>query len=144
MRGKILVVHAESLGDDVFSYQDDQGWQYHWNITKARNLAEARDDLKPISLKDYGITVEFIRSQYTNLDEAHAMTADLSNPLLFLPLEGKVCLADGWHRLYRAAVEGIDVLPAYFLTQEEVDDVLICTLPPGKGLDWGQPKPSAS
>jgi hypothetical protein len=139
MKDTVVVIVADSAHDKIFSYEDSQGLQHHWNITKGIKLAQARDDLHPISLKELGITVPFIHSQYTNLDEAYALTTDLTRPLLFVPLGDKVCLVDGWHRLYRAVVEGVDILPAYFLTQEEADAVLICTLPPDQGLDWGQP-----
>lgn len=144
MTGNILVIAIESLHDEIFSYEDSQGLQYHWNVTKGRRLAEARNDVRLFSLTDHGITIPFIHSQYTNLDETYALTTDLMRPILFIPIGDKVCLADGWHRLFRAAVEGVDILPAYFLTEEEASTVLICTLPPGEGLDWGQPKPPAS
>lgn len=144
MTNDILVIAIESLHDEIFSYEDSTGLQYHWNVTMGRRFAEARNEVRRFSLTEHGITIPFIHSQYTNLDEAYALTTDLSRPILLIPIGDKVCLADGWHRLYRAATEGIDILPAYFLTEEEAGTVLICTLPPGEGLDWGQPKPAAS
>jgi hypothetical protein len=144
MKGNILVIAIESLHDEIFSYEDSQGFQYHWNITMGRRIAEVRNEVRFFSLKDHGINIPFIHSQYTNLNEAYALTTDLKRPILLIPIGDKVCLADGWHRLFRAAVEGIDIMPAYFLTEEEASTVLICTLPPGEGLDWGQPNPAAS
>ena len=58
---------------------------------------------------------------------------------MFVPVDDKVRLIDGWHRLLKAVLTGVDILPAYFLTQEEADACLVCCLPPGQGLDWGQP-----
>lgn len=51
---------------------------------------------------------------------------------------------DGWHRLLKAALLGVDVLLAYILTQEEADSILVLKLPPGKGVDWGQKSKHAS
>jgi len=144
MNDRILIIDLDSLRSEIFSYEDHRGWQYHWDVTLGRQLAEARNDVRRFSLKEHGINIPFIHSQYTNLNEAYALTTDLGRPILLIPIGDKVCLADGWHRLFRAAVEGVDILPAYFLTEEEASTVLICTLPPGEGLDWGQPKTAAS
>jgi hypothetical protein len=144
MNNNILIIAVESLHDEIFSYEESTGFQYHWNVTMGRRLAEARNDVRRFSLQEHGITIPFIHSQYTNLNEAYALTTDLSRPILLIPIGDKFCLADGWHRLFRAVMEGVDILPAYFLTEEEAGTVLICTLPPGEGLDWGQPKPPAS
>ena len=57
------------------------------------------------------------------------------NPLI--PFQGKDQLVDGWHRLYLAALMGVDELLAYFLTQEEADACLIARLPPGRGFALG-------
>ena len=66
------------------------------------------------------------------------MTKDLSKPLLFVPFKDSHQLIDGWHRLFKAATTGVDVLPALVLTQEDADASLIVRLAPGQGLDWGQ------
>jgi hypothetical protein len=63
---------------------------------------------------------------------------------LFVPFRKKCQLIDGWNRLFKAAVLGVDTLPAYFLTQKEADACLVCTLPPGEGIDWGQKSVSAA
>ena len=64
-----------------------------------------------------------------------AMKRTAAAALLFVPYRGKVQLVDGWHRLYRALMTGIDLLPAYILTPEETQQILVCCLPPGKGFD---------
>ena len=42
--------------------------------------------------------------------------------------------------MFKASMLGVDELFANFLTQEEADACLVCKLPPGRGIDWGQPK----
>ena len=39
---------------------------------------------------------------------------------------------------YKAVVYGIATLPAYLLSDEEAEAILVGRLPPGQGLDWGQ------
>ncbi|GIG57366.1 hypothetical protein Lfu02_17380 [Longispora fulva] len=59
-----------------------------------------------------------------HVDPAYAMTADLEKPLIMLqPGPGTVVVGDGWHRVYRAVVEGRRQLPAYLLTVEETEEV---------------------
>jgi hypothetical protein len=41
-------------------------------------------------------------------------------------------LADGWHRIARAVLEGVAELPAYLLTQEASDAYLLLYLPSSK------------
>lgn len=132
-------VSIRCLTDQVYSMEDEQGGgQWHWNVSEGRRLAEARGELFTISLQQLGVTVEFIRRQYHDMDEAYALTTDLSQPLLFVPFGGKDQLVDGWNRLFKAAFLGVDELLAYFLTAEEADACLLCQFPPGQGVDWGQ------
>jgi hypothetical protein len=64
------------------------------------------------------------------LDRAYAMTTDLAEPLIIaaVPLSSLSAaynvLLDGWHRLYRAYVEGIASLPGWALTDDETLTVL--------------------
>ena len=140
VRGDGAVLRIRSMADQVYSFEAKDGWQYHWSITEARERAEARGELFTVSLSEMGATPDFIRRQYDGLDEAYALTTDLSQPLLFVPFCGKSQLIDGWHRLFKAAILGVDEMLAYFLTEEEADAVLVCKLPPGQGLNWGQRK----
>src|ERR1051325_1946903 len=134
------VLQIKNLTDQVYSLEDEQGWQYHWSVTEAKARPEARGELYTVSLSDMGVTPEKVRERYDGLDEAYAMTTDLTRPLIFVPFAGKDQLIDGHHRLFKAAMLGVDELFAYFLTQEEADACLVCKLPPGKGIDWGQKK----
>ena len=128
----------ENLFDEVFSTEDLQGTQYHWNVTQGRAIAEKRGVVHTVSLSQMGVTIERIREQYDGMNEFYALTTDLTKPLLFVPLKGEDQLVDGWNRLFHAAFLGVDELPALILTQEEADRCLMCTLPPEHGIDWGQ------
>ena len=131
-------VFLGSVLDQVYSFEDDDGTQYHWSVAEASRRALLRGQYWTVSLSEIGLTCDSIRARYQGLDEAHAMTKDLSKPLLFVPFGGSHQLIDGWHRLFKAATAGVDVLPALVLTQEDADASLIVRLAPGHGLDWGQ------
>lgn len=135
-----------SLFDQVYSMQDEDETQYHWSVTEATRRALFGATYVDFSLSEAGITVDVVRRLYTGMDEAHALTRDLSRPLLFVPFKGSHQLIDGWHRLFRAATEGVDILPALLLSQQDADASLVIKLPPGNGIDWGQngPAPVAS
>jgi hypothetical protein len=128
------IVHLGSAFDQVFSYDTEDGWQYHWSVSEARKRAEATGVLAEISLSETGMTRELIRSLYPDLDERRALTRDLTQPLLFLPFYGQHVLIDGWHRTYKALLTGVDVLPCYLLSERDRDACLIIALPPGQTL----------
>jgi len=131
-------VFLGSLLDQVYSFEDNDGTQYHWSVAEATRRAKVRGAYWTVSLSEIGLTCESIRARYQDLDEAHALTRDLNAPLLFVPFKDSHQLIDGWHRLFKAAATGVDVLPALVLTQEDADASLIVRLAPGHGLDWGQ------
>jgi len=131
-------VFLGSLLDQVYSFEDDDGAQYHWSVAEASRRAMQRGQFWTVSLSEIGLTCNSIRARYQGLNEAHALTRDLNQPLLFVPFNGSHQLIDGWHRLFKAAATGVDVLPALVLTQEDADASLIVRLAPGQGLDWGQ------
>jgi hypothetical protein len=126
-----------SLWDEVFSLNTPDGWQYTWNVTHGRRIAEARGELTFFSPKQWDITPAAVLEMYCDLDADYAMTTDLSKPLLFLVFHGKPQLADGWHRLYKAAVLGVETVPAYLLTEEEGESILMLSLPPGHAMSLG-------
>lgn len=135
-------LEIKSLVDQIFSLETPSGWQFHWSVSEARRYAEARGELLPLSLSEYQMTLERLRKHYPDVDETYALTTDLTEPLLFVPLENAIQLIDGFHRVAKALLTNVDILPAYFLTQEEADACLVCSLPPGKGMDWGQAEPT--
>jgi hypothetical protein len=136
-----VLLPARSLDDQVFSMDDaDSGLTYHWNASEGRRMAERRGDILDFCPSDFGIDLAHIRERYQKLDEAYAMFTDLTVPLLFVPFAGSgssgsdhptAQLIDGWHRLFKAVVTGAEVLPAYLLTQEEADRILIGKTPLG-------------
>jgi len=142
------IVELGSNVDQVYSYETDAGWQYHWSIVEATKRAKARGELTSISLSDVGMTQEMVRLMNRSLDEAYALTTDLLKPVLFVPfyperddktspVQGKVhVLIDGWHRVFHALCIGVDVLPCYVLTEADTDASLVIKLPPGKGLSF--------
>src|ERR1700685_1537666 len=121
--------------EQVFSYEDGDGTQYFWRVSAGYAFAHARNEIESLSLSQCGMTLEQLLRQYTGLDLAYALTTDLTAPLLLVPLRDEFVLIDGSHRAAKALLLGIDTLPAYFLTQEEADAILLLTLPPGAGLD---------
>jgi len=131
-------VFLGSLLDQVYSFEDDDGWQYHWSVAEATRRALVRGEYWTVCLSEIGLSCESIRARYQDLDEAHALTRDLSRPLLLVPFKQSHQLIDGWHRLFKAAKTGVDVLPALALSQEDADASLVVRLAPGHGLDWGQ------
>ena len=131
-------VFLGSLLDQVYSFEDDDGTQYHWSVAEASRRALQRGQYWTVCLSEIGLSCQSIRARYQGLDEAHAMTRDLGQPLLFVPFKDSHQLIDGWHRLFKAAATGVDVLPALVLTPEDADASLIVRLAPGQGLDWGQ------
>lgn len=59
-----------------------------------------------------------------DLDRDYAMTTDLDEPVFVATLRSSLSkqfplLIDGTHRLYKAYVRGVEVLPAYVLDAEE-------------------------
>ena len=123
-----------SAFDQVFSYDTEDGWQYHWSVAEAKRRAEATAVLEEISLLETGMNLARIRQLYPDLDEKRALTRDLSQPLLFLPFYGQHVLIDGWHRTYKALLTGVDILPCYLLSEQDTKACLIIALPPGRTL----------
>jgi hypothetical protein len=112
--------------------------QYHFNATKGLRIARESGILRMVSLEQSGITVETVRSGYTGMDESYALTTDTSQPILFVPHNGRDLCIDGHHRLLHAAFIGQDEIPAYFLNEHQAGSITILTLPPEQGIDWGQ------
>lgn len=109
-----------------FTWQNVNGETITWSITEALKLVSVRQP-------DLGPTVEDCRHALTlnefahDIDDAYAMTTDLSKPLLVVtsPIQdqpGKTCciIIDGWHRMRKADLTNYDKpLPFYWLTPEE-------------------------
>jgi hypothetical protein len=125
-----LLAWWESLGDEKFEYQHE-GHTYVWNVSKAWRLIE-KTPREPAYFRpaEQGVTVAHIWERYPSLDWTYAKTTDLSRPLLFVPFAGAAQMVDGWHRIARAVLEGVEELPAYLLTEEEANSCLLLHLSP--------------
>ena len=82
-RPKVIVLRTD---DQVFTFKDHSGTEWHWNASEGMRLVEA-SGRTPLAFypSDHGLTVEILRKQYESLDEAYALTTDLSRPILFVP-----------------------------------------------------------
>ena len=131
------------ITDDSFGMQDSDGWQYHWNVTRAIALAEREGTPFCFYPAQVGLTTEVVQASYPDIDPDYALTTDLSNPLILTLFRRhlaraderpQVQLLDGWHRLYKALTLGVTMLPANLLTEEQGRQVLFALLPPGEGV----------
>ena len=126
---KVVYLHVT---DQVFSFKDEEGWEWHWNASAGMRLVE-RTPRPPCAFypSDHGLTIEHLRKQYTGLDESYALTTDLREPILFVPFPGGTSiLIDGWHRLAKTVLIGIPFLLCYELTEAERDEILVMKIPP--------------
>lgn len=142
------MVELGSPRDQVYSYEADDGWQFHWSIVEATKRAKARGELTTVSLGEAGMTKQLARLMNQGLDETFALTTDLTKPVLFVPFhpernadgndfgESVHLLVDGWHRVFHALHVGVDTLPCYILTETDAKASLIIRLPPGNGLPF--------
>jgi hypothetical protein len=88
------------------------GWA--WDVDLAVRLAR-RHPVRQAAARTLAGVKNFIR-----VDPDHAATADLTRPILIVPLPcapepGNRLVIDGWHRIHRALTEGLDELPAILL-----------------------------
>ncbi len=94
---------------------------YAWDVTAAQRIAAGRDTLD--------IPVEQI-AQWLPLiviDKEHAATVDLTDPLIIVPVADAGHIAiDGWHRVWKAAHQGVETLQGVLLTHAEENEVRLC------------------
>ena len=107
------------MADEMFALL---GWA--WDIDTAARLAK-RHPVQPAEVRPLARLMGLVR-----IDTDHAATADLSRPLLVVPLPnvpapGYRLVIDGWHRIHRALTDGIDRLPAVLL---DASDERACRL----------------
>ena len=106
---------------------------WRWCISKAHELLEVHESVAELrehalleGLEQF-LPLEPAQDGHMKLievkvDVEYAMTkTDLSKPIIVAPLAGPpgsdlgLMPIDGWHRIYRALVEGRHTLPAYLL-----------------------------
>jgi hypothetical protein len=125
-----LVVVLPPLNHITFSYESDDGSLRAWDVTRGNEIAR-NHPLQTFRPAQFDMTPEWINQNYKELDWEYAKTTDLSNPLLVIPFsDEEILLIDGWHRLARAVMEGVEELPMVLLTQEEADSIQWLHLPP--------------
>jgi hypothetical protein len=114
----------------VYEFHDaEDGNTYFWDATAGRAWAERTNaEIVSVHLTDMDMTPARILSISPDLDRGKALRlpgAALLSPLLFVCHRDKHVLIDGWHRLYKAAVQGIPCLPAYVLTHAQADAIRV-------------------
>jgi hypothetical protein len=114
----------------VYEFTDSEtSLTYHWNATEGRRLAMERG-ARPftVNLAEAGITLKNILDFAPELDVEKAKRMNwgaLLVPILFVPHGHKHVCIDGWHRIYKALHDGLQVLPALLLTQKEAGQILL-------------------
>ena len=131
-----IVIAVPPMEHLAFVHESPDGSLRAFDITRGNALVADGRKTEIFSLADHGVTMAFIYQNYEEINLEYAITTDLSRPLLFLPLHNARLLADGWHRLARAVMEGIEELPMYMLSQEEADSIQWLELPAGHGVEW--------
>ena len=130
-----------NVTDQVFSFKDDSGTEWHWNASAGMRLIE-QAPRPPCAFhpSEHGLTIEHLHKQYTGLDESYALTTDLRQPILFVPFPGGTSvLIDGWHRLAKTILIGAPFLLCYELTEKERDEILVMKIPPKPQLVSANP-----
>ena len=65
-------------------------------------------------------TSKLIPEEWLTIDKDYAVTTDVSKPIILFELpDNKAYIADGNHRLYRAAKEGIPYLKMIFVPEDK-------------------------
>jgi hypothetical protein len=120
------------ITDQVYQFIDADGIEWHWNASQGMRIAES-SGRQPLAFypSDCGLDAAQLKRQYPDLDEAYALTTDLTKPILFIPFkDGTSVLIDGWHRTLGAVLRGIPFLLSHELTPAERDSILVMKIPP--------------
>jgi hypothetical protein len=123
------MMEERSLRGETFTYHHE-GKTYRWDVSAAWRLllANPRQPTRFVPAEQ-GVDIHHLMDRYPDLNVGYALTCDLTLPLLFVPFAGRHQLIDGWHRLARSLIEedtlGSAEMPAFILTEEEADTVLL-------------------
>ncbi|MFI6909738.1 hypothetical protein ACIBKY_51345 [Nonomuraea sp. NPDC050394] len=96
---------------------------YAWDVSAAKNIVADRVPIgrvKPAEWGGFGALVA--------IDREHAKTVDLTVPLIAVPVpgtHGSPLILDGWHRLLRSYLDGVDELLTHVLTAAEEAQIRI-------------------
>ena len=97
---------------------------YVYNVTKALEIVGDRAPSRKVDVAGLRRAIDYGRE----VDVDHAMTTDVSKPLLVAnhhpDVSSKPLLIDGWHRAYHASEKDIPELDAVELTPEETAQIM--------------------
>jgi hypothetical protein len=128
----VTFVFLGSTLTEVYSFRDEDGTEYLFDVDEGLKRAKTRGHLLDFSPNECGITAQEILSRYPDIDEARARALPLEAlaiPILFVPWKGKHLCIDGWHRIFRAVLTSIPVLPAYLLSPTDTAQIVLSKRP---------------
>jgi hypothetical protein len=131
----VTFVFLGSTLTEVYTFTDEDGTEYLFDVAEGLKRAKKRGRLLDFSPQECGITAQEIISRYPSIDEARARALPLEAlalPILFVPWKGKHLCIDGWHRIFRAVLTGIPVLPAYLLSPTDTAQIVLSKRLPGQ------------
>ncbi|GAA4731812.1 hypothetical protein [Phytohabitans rumicis] len=108
--------HPNEQARETFTFA-----RWVWDITAARAIVAGR----PHQLIAVGPLHSYLAIGLIRVDADHAMSTDLTQPLILAPLPGAGgnLPIDGWHRIYHALRKQVEYLPAVALTDAEGDQI---------------------
>jgi GNAT superfamily N-acetyltransferase len=105
-----------------------------YNVNKAFELSKGREPAATIDVAEQAKQIaprsDPPPADKMLIDPDHALTVDLSYPVLVLESTGAII--DGWHRIYRASQLGIAELPAVVISAGEEQTIRIDPGRPGE------------
>ncbi|WP_155338288.1 hypothetical protein [Acrocarpospora corrugata] len=103
---------------------------WRWNVSQAKQITAGRTPNGVITTAEWRGMLRMVV-----IDEIHAESVDLSEPLIAVPVpSGGPLIIDGWHRLHKALSSETETLRAHLLS---VDEELTCRMFGGeKGHGW--------
>lgn len=88
---------------------------WSWNVTAARRILAGRAP-QPVPIAPFAMLITLGAIE---VDQRYARTTKLDEPITAAQTNYGVFVIDGWHRIAKAAIEGIEQLPARILSQAE-------------------------
>lgn len=98
-------------------------------------MAQARIAAKPREPEMITTQVVYPVMGVIRIKEEHVDQADVTKPLIFVPLiDGSILCIDGWHRVAKAKRLGLTELPGYVI--EDPEELKAITLDDGGIVVW--------
>jgi hypothetical protein len=95
---------------------------YAWDVTAALQRAETL----PVQRLDAAPLFPWL--SVIGIDAVHAAEVDLDRPILVArvaDMDGVSLVIDGWHRLFRARLEGLTHLPCHVLDERQEFEIRV-------------------